>query len=83
MDEFVKTSRLTGQKYNVFDPDIARIVNLKQIIFYLQLGYIPIDICVSEDKTGKKILVYLYRKSETKEPFDRWCRYDTDIEEVK
>ena len=79
MDEFIKRSKLTGEKYNVFDPDIARIVNLKQIIFYLQLDLIPIDICVSEDRTGKKILVYLYRKSETKEAFDRWCRYDTEV----
>lgn len=78
MEEFLKRSKLTGKKYNVFDPNIVRILNMQQVAYYLSQDLIPIDVCVSEDKNGKKILVYLYYKSETQEAFDRWCRRDTE-----
>jgi len=78
MEEFLKRSKLTGKKYNVFDPNIVRILNMQQVAYYLNQDLIPIDVCVSEDKNGKKILVYLYYKGETRDAFDRWCRRDTE-----
>lgn len=78
MEEYLKKSKLTGKKYNVFDPNIVRILNMQQVAYYLSQDLVPLDVCVSEDKNGKKILVYLYYKSDTKEAFDRWCRRDTE-----
>lgn len=78
MEEYLKKSKLTGKKYNVFDPNIVRILNMQQVAYYLSQELVPLDVCVSEDKNGKKILVYLYYKEDTKEAFDRWCRRDTE-----
>ena len=55
-DEFYRMSTVTGKKYNVFDPNIVRILNMQQVAYYLSQDLIPIDVCVSEDKNGKKIL---------------------------
>ena len=78
MEEYIKISKLTGKRYNIFDPNIVRIFNMRQVAYYLSQDLIPLDVCVSEDKNGKKILVYLYYKNDTKEAFDCWCRGEVD-----
>ena len=80
MEEYIRRSKLTGKKYNVFDPDIVRIVNMQQVAYYISQDIMPIDVYVSLDKKDptKKVLVYLYDKKETVEVFDRWCRRELD-----
>ena len=80
MEEFFRRSKLTGKKYNVFDPDIVRIINMQQVAYYISQDVMPLDVYVSQDKKdeNKRILVYLYDKKDTVEVFDRWCRRDTD-----
>ena len=77
MDKFERVSRLNGRKYNVFDDDIVRIVNLAQATAYIKNDVMPIDIYASRDKNNdKNILVFLFSRSETKEVYDLWCRHE-------
>lgn len=58
----------------------VRIINPKQRDFYLLSGVMPMDIYSSiDDKTNKKILVYIFLKSDTQEVYQRWCNYDTEV----
>ena len=75
---YYRRSRLTGRKYNIFDRNIVRILNMQQVAFYLTQDLVPLDVCVSEDKNGKNILVFLYYKDETKDAYDRWRNRDLE-----
>lgn len=73
-ESFIKRSAITGKKYDVFD-DTIRILNPNQAAFYVSEGVPILDVWLSEDKkTDKPILVYLFKKADTKEVFDLWCR---------
>lgn len=80
MEEYVKRSSLTGRKYNVFD-DIITIVNPKQCAYYLKNQVDLLDVQLGEDrKTGEPILLYLFKRSETREAFDKWCKQKEEIQ---
>lgn len=72
--EFIKRSALSGEKYDVFDKDVIRILNPLQSAFYVSRSVPILDVQLSTDNIGRPILVYLFRRSQTKECFDAWCR---------
>ncbi len=73
-DEFLKYSRITGRKYNVFDT--IRILNLSQGMAYIENGVLPVDITVSRNKSGNRCLVFYFIKDDTLEVYDKWCKYE-------
>lgn len=75
MEECERRSRLTGKHYDLFGSNIVRIVNLQQSMAYIEHDIMPIDIYVG-DKDGKKILVCLFDRDETKEVYDLWCKHE-------
>lgn len=75
MQEFIKRSALSGEKYDVFDQDVVRILNIYQAAYYVDAGIPILDVQLSNDRiTGKPILVFLFRRSLTKPVFDTWCK---------
>ena len=73
-EKFVKRSAITGKKYDVFD-GVITIINPLQAAYYVSQGVDILDVQLSTDrKTCKPILIYLFRREETKEVFDQWCR---------
>ena len=48
--------------------DTVKIVNLLQVNRYIKNGAKPIDICIG----NKDILVYVFRKSDTRELYTKW-----------
>ena len=72
-EEFYRHSTVTGKSYNVFD--CIKILNIYQAIYYMEHEVYPVDILISEDrKTKKKCLVFYFIRSETKIPYDEWCK---------
>lgn len=71
--EYIKRSALSGEKYDVFDKDLIRILNPRQSAFYVQNGVPILDVQLSTDNIGRPILVYIFRRSATKEAFNMWC----------
>ncbi|WP_299053799.1 hypothetical protein [uncultured Eubacterium sp.] len=60
--------------------EVVRICNIKQQIFYMSSGVYPIDIYPSYDeKNDRKIIIMIFEKSETKDLYNKWCNYETDI----
>ena len=54
--------------------DAIRIVNPKQAAFYWSNGLKPLTIYPSKDyTTDEPILVFVFKKSETKDLFSEWC----------
>ena len=75
MDKFIKRSPITGRKYDYFGDDVIRIINFYQSFYYIdQMGIVPLDIVLSEDRKhpGKKILLFLFSKAETQEAYKSW-----------
>lgn len=74
MEEYFKRSALTGREYNVFD-GVITIVNPLQAAFYVANGVDILDVQLSKDrKSERPILIYLFKREETKEVFDLWCK---------
>ena len=74
MNQYIKRSALTGRKYDLFD-DVITIVNPLQAAFYVDRGLDILDVRLGNDRTtGHPILLYLFKRSETKEAFDEWCK---------
>lgn len=66
------TSNITGKVYDIFS--VIRILNTKQVAYFMSCGIELQDIEVSQDrKTGEPILVFYFNKDDTKEAFDSWC----------
>lgn len=56
------------------EKDAIRIVNPKQAAFYWGRGLQPISIYPSKDYvTEEPILVFIFKKSATKDLFAEWC----------
>lgn len=72
--EFYRKSALSGETYDVFDKDVIKILNPLQSAFYVSRSIPILDVRLSTDNIGRPILVYLFRRSLTKEVFDEWCR---------
>ena len=85
-DTFIKRSPVTGRKYDYFSKDVLHIVNFEQSFFYInEFGIVPLDIVLSEDRKrpGKKIILFLFDKNETKEAYDAWVKRGEELKEGK
>lgn len=73
----IKTN-LKSKNYNL--KEVNRICNVKQQIFYISNGVYPIDIYTSiDERNNRKIIVMIFERLQTKELYERWCRYDVNI----
>lgn len=73
--EFIKRSALSGEKYDVFDKDLIHLLNPQQAAFYVSRNIPILDVTLSTNReNGRPILCYIFRRSETKEVFDAWCK---------
>lgn len=74
MDEYYRLRRITNEKYNIFDKKYVRILNIFQAAFYISEGVELWDCYPGKDrKTGEPIAIFVFKREETKEVFDRWC----------
>lgn len=56
--------------------EAVRILDPMQAALYWANGIEPLDIYSSRDyKTNKALIVYVFKKDETKEVFDKWCNH--------
>ena len=69
-DEFYRMSTVTGRKYNIFET--VKILNINQCIYYMQNGFYPVDIKISQNEKENKCLVFYYNKNETKKIYEDW-----------
>ena len=68
-------SNLGDFTYN--NKDVVRIYNPKQRDLYLMNGIMPKDIYTSiDEKTDEKILIYIFKKDDTREAYEKWCNYE-------
>ena len=65
---------LSGINYKA--SEAIRIIGESQISAYWLNGVRPLDIFPSRDKNGKHILVGVFKKSETKDVFDKWVKHE-------
>ena len=71
----MKRSPITGKRYNIFSRDILHLVNLDQCAYYIEeWDLVPLDIVLSEDRNrpGKKIVVFIFDKDDTKDAYAAW-----------
>ena len=67
-------SHITQREYNLFS--CVKIINIQQACAYIDNGVYPVDIKSSIDnKTGKRCVVFLFDKNESKDVYDKWCKY--------
>jgi hypothetical protein len=59
--------------------DVITIVNVKQALFYIQSGLIPLNISV--DRNSKRV-VFMFNREETVTPFSEWCNRRKELTEV-
>jgi hypothetical protein len=59
--------------------DVITIVNVKQALFYIQSGLIPLNISV--DRNSKRV-VFMFNREETVIPFSEWCNRRKELTEV-
>ena len=72
-------SSLTGEYYD--ENDSIRIVNIKQALFYWINNVRPLSIYPGKDlKTGEPILVFIFKKSKTKDLYKEWLATKADEE---
>lgn len=70
MKDYVK-SDTTGKYYCA--SDVIRIINLRQILFYIKNGIEVLDFYPSQDfKTGKDVMVFLVNKKDSQEVYQKW-----------
>ena len=73
--EFYRISTVTGRSYDVFKT--IKILNLKQATLYMANNIYPVDIKISiNNKTKEKCLVFYFDREESKEVYDKWCKYE-------
>lgn len=80
---YMKRSPITGRKYDYFGDDVIRLLNFRQSFFYIEeMGVVPLDIVLSDDRKrqGKKVVLFLFSKEETREAYDAWCKKEHEEE---
>lgn len=58
--------------------EVCRIVNPKQRDLYIMNRVFPIDMYPSITDDGKKIIVYIFLRSETRELYQAWLNYELE-----
>lgn len=70
-DVYERFSTVTGKKYNVFET--CKILNLQQVMYYMQTGVYPVDIKITQNNNGDKCLVFYFNRTESKKAYEDWC----------
>lgn len=74
MKEMIK-SDLTGKEY--CPSDVVRLVNVRQLLFYMNHNVEILDIYPSKDfKTNEDILVFIVNKKDSQEVYKKWMMRD-------
>lgn len=67
--------RFSNKEY--YANEAIRILDPQQAALYWAHGIEPLDIYSSRDyKTGKALIVFVFKRDETKEVFDLWCKHE-------
>jgi hypothetical protein len=67
--------KFSNKEYNA--KDAIRILDPVQAALYWNNGVVPLDIFPSRDyETNKALIVYVFKRSETKQVFDLWCKHE-------
>lgn len=70
MDELMKSST-TGKYYK--PSECIRLVNVKQLLFYMNNGVEILDFYPSKDfKTNEDVLVFIVNKKNSQEVYKKW-----------
>lgn len=79
MDEMIR-SDTTGKWY---DPkDVVRLINIKQLLYYMQHNVEILDFYASKDfKTNEDILVFIVNKKDSQEAYKKWLESRSDSNE--
>ena len=68
---------LKRENYKYDKTEIIRIIGHNQIAAYWLNGVIPLEIYPDKDhKTGKPILIGVFKKEDTKDVFDKWVKHE-------
>lgn len=70
MKEYAK-SDTTGRVYH--PSECVRLVNMKQLVFYMKNGVEILDFYPSKDfKTGEDVLVFIVNKKDSQKVYQKW-----------
>ena len=59
--------------------EVIRVVNDKQFKLYIKNGAYPVDIYASiDEKSGKDIVVYVFKRTDTVELYKQWLNYELE-----
>lgn len=68
------TSSITGKTYA--PEDCVRLLNIRQVIFYMKKGIQILDFYPSKDyKTGQEVMVFMVDKKESQPYYNEWLGY--------
>lgn len=70
----MKTNFDTLNQANYKDTELVRLVNPKQVYFYLQNGVFPIRIEAGYNER----IVYVFEKEPTLKLFMSWCKHEVE-----
>lgn len=74
LKDYIK-SETTGKVY--CPSDVVRLVNMRQLLFYMVQGVEILDFYPSKDfKSGDDILVFIVDKKDSQEAYRKWMGYD-------
>lgn len=74
MDSDKIKGKFSNKEY--YAKDAIRILDPKQAALYWNNHVEPLDIYPSRDyKTNKALIVFVFKRDETKEVFDLWCKH--------
>lgn len=73
-----EVSKLDGQKYNLWEQ--IHILNINQAHYYMDEGVhlTDIDFSVSRRDETKPVVVFLFKRADTQEAYDKWCKRKHD-----
>ncbi len=77
MDSDKIKGKFSNKEY--YAKDAIRILDPKQAALYWNNHVEPLDIYPSRDyKTNKALIVFVFKRDETKEVFDLWCKHELE-----
>lgn len=76
MDNKIK-GKFSNKEY--LASEAIRILDPRQAALYWNNHVEPLDIYPSRDyKTNKALIVFVFKRDETKEVFDLWCKHELE-----
>ena len=77
MDSDKIKGKFSNKEY--YAKDAIRILDPKQAALQWNNHVEPLDIYPSRDyKTNKALIVFVFKRDETKEVFDLWCKHELE-----